>query len=237
MRGWALVASIVLICAGQSAVAQPQPGLAPAMGVAAAPRLDFSPRDMVLAELAAGVPDLAAYYGSHGLWPIFMGADAARLRSALHEAVSTAPLHGIPPGRYNADVLATDAADVRAEVAQARILVRYLRDMTGGVVRPASVDPLIKREPGRPAIARLIRDFTQASDPRQFLLDLQPRHPAYIALQRALGGDQGLVVPAQSAPRARRAVAPGNARARRDPDPRAAGGHRFWRANGRPAGL
>ena len=196
MRGWALVASIVLICAGQSAVAQPQPGLAPAMGVAAAPRLDFSPRDMALAELAAGVPDLAAYYGSHGLRPILMGADAARLRSALREAVSTAPLHGIPAGRYNADVLATDAADVRAEVAQARILVRYLRDMTGGVVRPASVDPLIKREPGRPAIARLIRDFTQASDPRQFLLDLQPRHPAYIALQLALGGDQGLVVPA-----------------------------------------
>lgn len=151
---------------------------------------------MDLAQRAAAVPELAAYYGSHGLRPIFMGENAAELRSALRAAIAVAPRHGIPAGRYAAESLAADAADVTAEVGQARILVRYMRDMTGGMVRPASVDPLIKREVRRPPIDQLIRDFTQAPDPGRFLLDLQPRHPAYLALQRALEGDQALTVPA-----------------------------------------
>ncbi|WP_295046185.1 L,D-transpeptidase family protein [uncultured Paracoccus sp.] len=196
MRDWARVAAIVLFCTAQSAVAQPQPGLAPALGVAVAPRLDFSAQDMELAQLAASVPELAAFYGSQGLKPIFLGERAAELRNALIQAVATAPRHGMPAGRYATDSLAPDAADVRAEIAQARILVRYMRDMTGGMIRPASVDPLIKREVRRPPIDRLIRDFIQAPDPARFLLDLQPRHPAYLALQRALGADQGLAVPA-----------------------------------------
>lgn len=150
---------------------------------------------MELARAAASVPELASFYGSHGLRPIFMGGRAGELRAALVQAVATAPRHGIPAGRYAADSLATDAADVTTEVAQARILVRYMRDMTGGMIRPASVDSLIKREVGRPPIDRLIRDFTQTPDPVRFLLDLQPRHPAYLALQRALGADQGLTVP------------------------------------------
>ncbi|VDS09672.1 murein L,D-transpeptidase [Paracoccus haematequi] len=196
MRGWAVIAATLLICTGQSAVAQPQAGLAPAVGVAVAPRLDFSARDMELAQAAAAVPELASFYGSHGLRPIFLGERAGELRAALVQATATAPQHGIPAGRYRSDSLAADAADVRAEIAQARVLVRYMRDMTGGMIRPGSVDPLIKREVRRPPIDRLIRDFIQSPDPARFLLDLQPRHPAYLALQRGLGGDQGLAVPA-----------------------------------------
>ncbi|MFC3630752.1 murein L,D-transpeptidase [Paracoccus angustae] len=196
MNGFRLVAAILLILGAQSAVAQPQAGLAPSMGVAAAPRLHFTPAEMALAQAAAAHPDLAAYYGTHGLGPIFMGPRAAQRREALLHAVATAPAHGIPAGRYPGAALAGDARDIRAEVGQARILARYLRDMTGGVVRPASIDPLIKREVRRPPIDRLIRDFTQAPDPRRFLLDLQPRHPAYLALQRALSGGESLAVPA-----------------------------------------
>ncbi|WP_158247991.1 murein L,D-transpeptidase [Paracoccus sp. SY] len=196
MRGQTFFAAILLIWAGQSAVAQTQAGLAPAVAVAAAPRLEFSPQDMALAEKAAAVPDLAAYYGSHGLRPIFMGERAGELREALRDAIATAPQHGIPAGRYTTAALAADAHDAATEVGQARVLVRYMRDMTGGMVRPASVDPLIKRKVGRPPIDRLIRDFTQAPDPRRFLLDLQPRHPAYLALQRALTVPKTLAVPA-----------------------------------------
>lgn len=151
---------------------------------------------MALAQAAAATPDLAAYYGSNGLQPIFMGPQAAERRTGLLEAVGTAPAHGIPSGRYPSMDLAADATDIAAEIDQARILVRYLRDMTGGMIRPSSVDPLIKREVRRPAIPGLIRDFAQAPDPRRFLLDLQPRHPAYLALQRALSGGQALSVPA-----------------------------------------
>ena len=196
MRGWTVIAAITLILGGQSAVAQPRLGLAPALGVAVAPRLDFSPEELALAEAAAGLPDLAAYYGANGLRPIFTGENAVKLRSALIDTTATAPQHGIPASRYALDARPADAADARSEVAQARILVRYMRDMTGGMIRPGSVDPLIKREVKRPPIDRLIRDFVQSPDPRQFLLDLQPRHPAYLALQRALTGGQVLAIPA-----------------------------------------
>ncbi|MTD99500.1 L,D-transpeptidase family protein [Paracoccus sp. YIM 132242] len=196
MYGFRLFAAILLISGVQSAVAQPQAGLAPSVGVAAAPRLHFTPAEMALAQAAADNPDLAAYYGTHGLQPVFMGPQAALRRDALARAVATAPAHGIPAGRYGAAALSGEVRDVATEVAQARILARYLRDMTGGVVRPASVDPLIKREVKRPPIDRLIHDFAQASDPARFLLDLQPRHPAYLALQRALPGGEALAVPA-----------------------------------------
>lgn len=196
MRAALLLCGILLISGTQPSVAQSQVAMAPALGVAATPRLDFTPREMALAQAAASVPDLAAYYGEHGLQPIFMGGQAAALRMALQDAVATAPEHGIPAGRYSSALLSRDATDISSEIAQARILVRYLRDMTGGVVRPARVDPLIKRDVIRPPIHKLIRDFTQAPDPRQFLLDQQPRHAAYQALQRALTGGRSLAVPA-----------------------------------------
>ncbi|MCZ0961725.1 L,D-transpeptidase family protein [Paracoccus benzoatiresistens] len=170
--------------------------MARSVGVAAAPRLDFSAAEMALAQAAAANPDLAAYYGTHGLKPVFLGPQGAARRAALLGAVALGPSHGIPAGRYAAEALAKDATDVATEVGQARILARYLRDMTGGIVRPARVDSLIKREVRRPPIDRLIHDFTQAPDPQRFLLDLQPRHPAYLALQDALAGGKSLGVPA-----------------------------------------
>ncbi len=150
---------------------------------------------MALAQAASANPDLAAYYGTHGLQPVFMGPQATLRREALLRAVATAPAHGIPAGRYASAALSGNARDIPTEIGQARILARYLRDMTGGLVRPGKVDSLIKREVRRPPIDGLIHDFTQAPDPSRFLLDLQPRHPAYLALQRALSGGETLAVP------------------------------------------
>lgn len=160
---------------------------------------------MALARAASRTPDLAAFYGSHGLRPIFMGPEAGMRREALLAAVANAPAHGIPAGRYASAALAADATDVNAEVGQAKILVRYIRDMTGGMIRPASVDPLIKREAKRPSVPAVIVEFSKASDPGRFLRDLQPRDPAYLALQRALGAGHGLAAPA-GVPRAPEAL-------------------------------
>ncbi|MFC3169129.1 L,D-transpeptidase family protein [Paracoccus fontiphilus] len=196
MHRFGLLTAMALFIGAQSAVAQPQTVAAPAIGVAATPRLHFTPQEMALAQAAAGLPDLAAYYGTHGLRPIFMGPEATRRREALLRATGTAPSHGIPAGRYASQALAADAVGVETEIAQAEVLARYLRDMTGGVVRPTSLDTLIKREVKRPPIHALIRDFTQSPDPGRFLLDRQPDHPAYQALQRALSGGEALTVPA-----------------------------------------
>lgn len=175
----------------QPAVAQHPLPLGPAMGVASAPRLRFSAEEMALAQAVAPMPDLAAFYGTYGQRPLFDGAQGAMRRQALARAVATAPAHGIPPERYRVRPIPGVPTALAEEIGQARVLARYLRDMTGGVVAPSAVDPLIRREVRRPPIPDLMRDFAAADDPAGFLEGLQPRHPAYRALQKALssGGD------------------------------------------------
>lgn len=188
----AVFALAATVSAAGLAAAQSQPG----MTVAAAPRLEFSAAEMDLAQAAAQYPDLASFYGSNDLRPIFAGERGDVLRQALVSATSGAPNHGIPLARYTPEHLGAAATDAESEVQQAAILVRYMRDMTGGVLRPASVAPMIKREVNRPPIDTLIRDFATAADPQRFLLELQPKHPAYLALQEALSGGQRIAVPA-----------------------------------------
>ena len=48
-----------------------------------APKLDFSEFEMQLAQSVAGDPGLAAFYGAHGLKPVFLGPEAAPRRAAL----------------------------------------------------------------------------------------------------------------------------------------------------------
>ncbi|MCF3974499.1 L,D-transpeptidase family protein [Paracoccus salsus] len=165
-------------------------------GVAMAPQLTFHPEEMALAESVAGAPQLAAFYGSNGLKPIFQGTDGAALRAALHEAVAAAPSHGLPAARYRPEELSSAGQGLEAELLHARALLRYLRDMTGGAIRPSDADPQIHRSVARPDAARLMRDFVHAPDPRAFLAGLSPQHPDYLALQRALAGFEDLTVPA-----------------------------------------
>ena len=200
-QGFAIALVTGLLVGGpQSAVAQVPAGtsgaVAPAMAVAAAPRLDFSPEEMALAEAAASDPDLAAYYGANGLKPLFLAPQGPALAAALSAAIADAPRHGIPRGRYDSQALAAPALTVADEVGQGRVLVRYLRDMTGGMVRPSAADGQIHREVRRPPIPGLIARLAEAPDPAAVLRDIQPRHPAYLALQQALAGPAGLSVPA-----------------------------------------
>lgn len=196
MRRWLGLAALAMIGFMQPVVAQPAAAAVSGVGVAAAPRLRFAPDEMALAQAAAPFPDLAAFYGSRGLQPLFSGSGGAGHGQALRRAVAMAPAHGIPPGRYGLapapgafGPLADPWAD---EIAQARVLARYLGDMTGGVVDPSRVDPLNHRAVRRPSIPGLMRDFAAARNPDGFLRDLQPRHPAYHALQAALTGGADL---------------------------------------------
>ena len=184
-----------------SAMAQTHAGIA----VNVAPRLEFNAEEMALAEVVAHHPDLAAFYGGNALKPIFQGPQGEVRRRAVQEAVALAPLHGISASRYATADLSQAAHDPVTEMRQALVLVRFMHDMTGGVVRPASVSVHIKRDVQRPAMDQLIRDFVKAPNPKQFLLDLQPKHPAYLALQRALGGKNEFT-PSASLPKAPEAL-------------------------------
>ncbi|MBK4217792.1 L,D-transpeptidase family protein [Paracoccus caeni] len=197
----AMVALAASFYAAEISTAQQQTGIA----VASAPRLEFSASEMALAQAAAGNADLASFYGGNGLSPLFSGEDGDRYREAVLAAVSTAPSHGLPTSRYTPDQLATKAQNADAEIRQALILWRYMNDMTGGVLRPSSVSNEIKRQVTRPRLDMLMQDFAASPDPARFLIDLQPHHPAYLALQRALNGGDRLVVPA-NLPRAPEAV-------------------------------
>lgn len=157
-----------------------------AVTVAVPPRLDFTPDQMALARAVAHDPDLAAFYGGNGLRPIFLGEAGAARRAALQAAVAEAPRHGIPSARY--DMGAPDARShwLLQEVAHARALARLLRDLSGGVLDPAAIDPEIKRHPARRQVGPLLARFQLAADPGAVLAGAGPDHPAYRRLQEAL---------------------------------------------------
>lgn len=170
-----------------------------AVSVAAAPRLDFTPQQMALALAVSDDVDLASFYGSNGLRPIFLGPEGEARRLALRDAIGNAPRHGIPVARYQPDRL-TATEGLAAEIAHAYALSRLLRDLTGGVLNPTRVDPEIKRQPVRTAVVPLLARFEAAADPAAVLAGAGPDHPAYLALQQALSGPADLVVP-QGLPR------------------------------------
>lgn len=170
-----------------------------AVSVAAAPRLDFTPQQMALALAVSDDADLASFYGSNGLRPIFLGPEGEARRLALRDAIGNAPRHGIPVARYQPDRL-TATEGLAAEIAHAHALSRLLLDLTGGVLNPTRVDPEIKRQPVRTAVVPLLARFEAAADPAAVLAGAGPDHPAYLALQQALSGPADLVVP-QGLPR------------------------------------
>lgn len=173
--------------------------------VALAPQLSFSTEEMALAEAVADTPQLASFYGSNGLRPIFQGSGGAVLRDALRTVAESAPRHGLPADRYRPRELASAGQGLRSEVIFSQVLLRYIRDMTGGAIRPSDADAQIHRKVQRPDASRLIRGFVEAQDPTAYLSALAPKDPAYLALQQALAGDEELTVPA-NLPRAPEAL-------------------------------
>ncbi|MFV0383096.1 L,D-transpeptidase family protein [Paracoccus sp. (in: a-proteobacteria)] len=158
----------------------------PVAALTVAPKLEFSSAEMDLARAVMREPVLATFYGENGLTRVFTGPAGDRRRDALRQALTIAPDHGIPLTRYRPEQLAAAGQDLGAELLYARVLARFVQDMTGGMIRPASADPLIRRNVLRPPTAGTMRKFAQSIDPTGFLTGLAPRNPAYLALQQAL---------------------------------------------------
>ena len=167
-----------------------------------------------VAEAAAQDRDIAAFYrtnGYKGIWTGSFGKDASR-RKALFAAIESAPVHGLPVGRYDPDGLKTLLKAAKtprdrgfAEVEMSRVFLRLASDMQTGMLIPAKVDRGIKRAvPYRDRVSYLT-NFAK-SRPGGFFRALPPKTPEYsrllkekMKLERLLArGGWGAKVPAKS---------------------------------------
>ncbi len=179
--------------AAASACAALLPALAEAMP---APKLDFTEAELQLAQTVAGDSGLAAFYGAHGLQPVFLGPEAQQRRAALLAAVATAPRHGLPPARYDVTGLSAGetAQDITAELRYARLLSRWANDVSNGLVDPQRTDKMNKRSVIPVNMAALL-DSMIAGDPAEALAALPPHDPAYLRLQEMLADHAALIAP------------------------------------------
>lgn len=152
-----------------------------------------------MAEALAADPDLAAAYGGRALKPIFTGAEAQHRRAALRDAVMAAADHGLPPHRYRpgrlAELASAPAEGPQVELELARLFMSWVRDVSGGILDPRSVDPGIKRRGEGADAGRLLADFAEAANPAAILDRAPPRDPRYLALQRALAEARSMIAP------------------------------------------
>ncbi len=140
-----------------------------------------------VAQAAANDENLISFYRTRdfqGIWN-----DRSR-RNALLEVFQTAPTHGLPSGRYNAQSLMAQMQTARSPADQGRLEVeisrqflQYARDIQTGLLIPSRVDSGIRREvPYRSSVATL-QAFAQ-SNPSAFLRSLPPGSPEYTRLMR-----------------------------------------------------
>ena len=167
-----------------------------------------------VAESAAQDRDIAAFYRTNGYQAIWTGPseqDASR-RKALLAAIETAPDHGLPASRYDAEGLMVLLKAVRsprdrgfAEVALSQTYLRLARDMQTGMLEPRKIDSGIVREvPHRDRVSYLTG--ISRGNPVEFFKSLAPATPEYtrlmkekMRLERLLAtGGWGQTIPAKS---------------------------------------
>lgn len=170
----ALVAATALAFAGASA------------------RAEVTPFKQGVAEAGFADDEVAAFYRETGYRPVWTGSgpDHRARRAALVAAFETAPSHGLPAAKYDADALRArlsgiegDRALGRLEVELTALFLSYARDIQTGLLTPSQIDPgLVREVPLRDRRATL--DAFLASDPRAFLASLPPQSPEYARLQK-----------------------------------------------------
>lgn len=157
-----------------------------------------SPFAEALEPWLAGDEALAAFYRERGFAPVWTGAQGrtSAAAEALIAAIATAPQHGLPAGRYEADALAQIAAGLSADAAPAdraefertmtEALALWTGDMRAGLLVPSKIDAQIQRTPERPETAALLAGIAAATDPAAWLADQEPGDPRYAALKEGL---------------------------------------------------
>jgi murein L,D-transpeptidase YcbB/YkuD len=150
-----------------------------------------APFVQALAEAVADDAELAAFYRARDYRPIWTGRDDRARRAALLDALGRAGDHGLPVGRYGADLLragfagvATEADRGRLEARASRAFLAYADDVQSGVIAdPSAIDPAMVTAPPRRDRLAQITTFARA-DPQRFLRELPPASANYAGLLR-----------------------------------------------------
>lgn len=181
--------SLITICF----VAAIGAGLPAAVARAEAPSTPApsTPFVQALATAAADEAAIAEWYRNTGYEPLWTGADDAERRTAFLSAITAAPDHGLPAGRYDAALLSqilmqaeSEGDRGRAELAMTRAYLAWAHDLTSGVLDPASIDKGIVRE--IPVIDPLtLLKRISAGEPEVVLDWLLPDSQAYLQLMKA----------------------------------------------------
>ncbi len=133
---------------------------------------------------------LANFYRNRNYATLWTGVADQDRRQNLLAAFETAPAHGLPSVRYDADALralfaaARTEGDVgRLEVAMSKAYLAFVRDLSSGALEPGSVESGIKREVLRPDPAMVL--FAASKDGFDgFLAALPPAAPEYARLMK-----------------------------------------------------
>jgi murein L,D-transpeptidase YcbB/YkuD len=163
------------------------------MPVGALPVRAADPPAFVRALAAAASADeaVAAWYRTHDYQTLWTGAGDTARRQALLAALETAPDHGLPVARYDADGLraallaaSTEGDRGRVEIALTRAYLAWAHDLSSGALTPADVDNGIVREipvtdPG------VLLSRMAMGDPQVVLDRLLPNSVAYLNLMKA----------------------------------------------------
>ena len=129
--------------------------------------------------------EIAAFYKATKYKPIFAGSNNNARRKALILALRSAGDHGLPAAKYQAKELDKQLRSARrlssmgnAEVAAARIFVRYANDLHTGILSPSSVDSEIALKKRRVSAQTLLKGASKGNL-KNYLAGLAPKHPDY----------------------------------------------------------
>ena len=141
-----------------------------------------------IAEASASDKALAAFYKGRDFEPIWTGRNDRKRLMALFDALTTAPDHGLPIGRYDAQAVkaafsknTTAKARGQLEVETSRMFLQYASDLQTGILEPRQIDRNMTLRPPRRDRLKTLEAFVQ-STPDSFLKGLIPSNPDYTRL-------------------------------------------------------
>jgi L,D-transpeptidase YcbB len=143
-----------------------------------------------VAEAAADVDVIAAFYQMRNYAPLWTGPADAERRAALLTAFAGAGQHGLPVARYDVGALTaafrsavTEGDRGRLEVQMTRAFLDYAHDIGTGVLDPTAVDGGILRDIAQVDPVVLLAGIARER-PGAFLHGLAPKAPEYARLMK-----------------------------------------------------
>lgn len=137
-------------------------------------------------------------YGARGFEPLWLtekadgGIAFSKNAAAIVDVFKDAEKTGLRPSDYLTDDISLDVAitDPEAlahlETAFSAAALRYAQDTFSGRIKPSSVSGYITIAPRPLNETATLKALATTTDPKQYLLNLEPKHREFVALKAAL---------------------------------------------------